>query len=286
MRTIPIAMDYNPDDRYESFAVEPWKHYVPAFHMIGNVYYIGDDYAGAHLVDTGEGLIIIDTGMATSAPYLLHNIYALGFRPEQVKIILHTHGHFDHMGGTSVLKTLSNAQLCLSKLDTDMFIQRPELVTFGTHTEMGWPMVQVDWEIEDGDIIRLGNTEIRCMITPGHTDGTISFTMNIVDGDRQYKAAMFGGTGVNTLEYTYLMENFGSLDNRRKFTESLARLEKIDNVEVTLANHPKYNDTFLKQQKKLADPDGGNPFYDPSEWHRRLTGLRGQLAQLIEKEQK
>ena len=285
MRKIPIALKYNENDRFESLAVEPWKHYVPSFHMIGNVYYIGDDYAGALLVDTGNGLILIDTGMATTAPYLIHNIYALGFRPEQVKIILHTHGHFDHMGATSVLKILSNAQSCMSRLDTDMFIDRPELVTFGTHTEMGWPMVQVDREIEDGDTILLGNTEIKCMITPGHTDGTISFTMNIVDGDKQYRAAMFGGTGVNTLEYQYLMDNFGTLNNRQKYFDSLDRLEAIEGVEVTLANHPKFNDTFIKQQQKLANPNGINPFYNPSEWYSRIARLRQQLMQLIENEQ-
>ena len=284
MRRIPIAMRYDKNDLFENFAVEPWEHYVPAFHEIGNVYYIGDDFAAAHLVDTGEGLIIIDTGMPTTTPYLVHNIYALGYRPEQIKIILHTHAHFDHMGGTSVLKKLSNADLYMSKTDTEMFVQRPELVTFGTHTEMGWPMIQVDCEIEDGDIIELGNTRICCMITPGHTDGTLSFVMNITDHNVEYKAAMFGGTGLNTLSYSYLTEKFGSLENREKFVKSLDRLEAITGIEVTLANHPDFNDTFAKQKKKQEQPDAINPFYDPSEWVRRMVILRNQLKDLVESE--
>lgn len=273
MREIPVPI--HTDDFKESFRVYPWRHYVKPFQMIGNTYYIGDDFAGAILIDTGEGLLLIDTGMPTCAPFLIQNIWQLGFRPEDVRKIIHTHHHFDHTGATMVLKKLSGAEIYLSEADTTTFIEHPGLATVG-HTEMGWPLTIVDHEILDGDVITLGNTSIKCLLTPGHTDGTVSLVWNITEGSRQYKAALFGGAGFNTLSAEFLMEHYGNLDNQEKFLHSIDRLLQLDDIEVMMANHPMMNHTFEKQKRKAVS-GGQNPFYDPKEWKSYLKKLRAEF---------
>ena len=270
-------------DFNESFSVCPWEHFVEPFHMVGNIYYIGDDFAGALLIDTGEGLIIVDTGMPTCAPFLVHNIWKLGFDPANIKILLHTHGHFDHLGATMTLKRLSNALIYLSGQDAEMISQRPDLMFMG-HLEMGWPIIQVDREIEDGDVISLGNTKIECLLTPGHTDGTMSFIFHMKCDEEEHCAALFGGVGLITLKRDYLLDNFGTLENREKYLKSLDKLEKLKGIEIVLSNHPDMNQTFEKQKLKKENSSNINPFVNPGEWKSFIQELRKKYDRMIKEE--
>lgn len=104
----------------------------------------------------------------------------------------------------------------MSEIDVKMYFEHPELTTLG-HVEMGWPLTQIDTELKDGDIVSLGETSVQCLVTPGHTDGALSFLVNIEENGQTYKAALFGGAGLKTLTTEYLMSNFGSLENRQKY---------------------------------------------------------------------
>lgn len=278
MTTIPIP--YDTDDFFTSFHYTPWRHYIKPFREIGNIYYIGDDFAGPLLIDTGEGLILIDAGMPQMAAYTIDNIYSLGFSPRDVKIIILTHHHFDHMGAVSLLQTISDAKVILSAADTKTLIQRPELALLG-HLESGWPVIRVDREVNDGDVVELGNTRIEILLTPGHTDGSISLCWNVHHEGRDYRAALFGGAGLITLKYDTLMENFGTLDNRKKYFDSLDRLEGLEPIDITLSNHPEFNCTFEKNRRSIENPDAPNPFIDPEEWKTFIQRMRTDLEALI-----
>ena len=100
---------------------------VEPFRIAGNLYFIGNQDAASYLLDTEEGLIILDTGYPRTQALLLHSIASLGFRVQDIRIILHTHGHFDHIGCTSILKELSCGTTYLGRRDTEMFSRQPEL---------------------------------------------------------------------------------------------------------------------------------------------------------------
>ena len=278
MTKIPSTM--SEETMMDSFAACPWKHAVRPFQILGNVYYIGDDFAGPLLIDTGDGLVIIDTGMPTMAPFLVHNIYELGFNPKNIKKIIHTHFHFDHTGATMVLKQISGAELYLSAEDTQVYIERPELAHLG-NLNMGWPLPFVDHEIRDEERIRQGNLELQCYLTPGHTDGSMSFIFDIWDGEKKYRAALFGGAGLITLHKEYLMENFGSMENREKYRHSLDILDTFEGIEVTLSNHPEMNAAFEKQKYKEEHPNQPNPFINPDEWKLFVQEMRTKFEEMI-----
>ena len=96
--TFEQAMHYA--DRRKDYFEHPEKYRIDPFRIYGNLYYVGDRDACPYLIDTGDGLILIDTGYGHETQYLIENIERLGFRVEDIRIIIHSHGHYDHFGGT------------------------------------------------------------------------------------------------------------------------------------------------------------------------------------------
>ncbi|MBQ9985358.1 MAG: MBL fold metallo-hydrolase, partial [Oscillospiraceae bacterium] len=133
------------------------------FRIAGNLYFVGCRKASSHLLDTGEGLILLDTGYEENAEMIVNSMSELGFDIRDVRYIIHSHGHYDHTFATAKLVKLSGAKTFLNFRDIRYLEGR----------------FTPDFDIKDGDVIKLGNTEILCLETPGHTEGTVSFFFNL-----------------------------------------------------------------------------------------------------------
>lgn len=238
---------------------------IVPFKMIGNLYFVGERAASSHLIDTGEGLILIDTGYERTADIILENMKTLGFDIADVKMIIHSHGHWDHTGATALL--LKHAPKAKTYLHTnDIKYIKNSFVP--------------DYSMGEGDVITLGNTSIRCMFTPGHTEGSMSFFFDVEEGGKTYRAAMFGGAGTKQLTKNYMdrEDRRVSYHLRALFFESVERLKK-EHVDVFVGNHSWQNDTEGKQAR-LALSDV-NPFIDENEWVPFLDGLKTTLEEII-----
>lgn len=237
------------------------------FRMIGNLYFVGTKEASSHLIDTGDGLILIDTGYDITADAVIESMNILGFDVADVKIILHSHGHYDHTGATpKILSLAKDAKTYLSFKDIKY------ITGF-------YP----DFDIKDGDVIRLGNTEIFCMFTPGHTEGSVSFFLDVEEDGQVYRAAMFGGAGTNQLKKAFMDAHDVPYLCRGYFFDSVDRLleEKVD---VMIGNHSWHNHTPEKYEKMATSEK--NPFIDPTEWKPFLEKLKFKLWEIIENERK
>jgi metallo-beta-lactamase class B len=270
----------NLQKRKEQYYRFPENFYVKPFKIIGNVYYVGDAKVCSHLVDSGEGLILIDTGYIHTAHMYINAIWEAGFNPKDVKFILHTHGHYDHYGATVVLQRLYACKAFLSRADARMLKDKPEVVRM-----LDWPYVEdkvftPDFLMDDGDTIRLGNTSIRVVATPGHTEGTVSFFFNADEDGRTYHLGLFGGAGFTTLYKEYLIRYGMSLTLRDDFFDSIERLKK-EQVDVVLGNHPGPNRILEKMEKKYAVPNGPNPFVDPDEWQIYLELVKSEFEKFL-----
>lgn len=103
------------------------SRYVHPFRLYGNVWYVGDSWVCVHLIDTGDGLLLIDSGNCGATAMLVNAIWEAGFNPADVKWIIHSHGHVDHIGGANFFRRMFGTKLYLSEPDARMFRERPEL---------------------------------------------------------------------------------------------------------------------------------------------------------------
>lgn len=245
------------------------------FCMHSNLYFIGSEEVSVHLIDTEKGLVLIDSGYPHMYGLIVDNIKKMGFAPENICAIFHTHGHIDHYGTTSELVGLSGAKTYISRIDNDIVNGTLDL---SWAVELGLeriPPFDCDVLMEDGDIFAFGNTTVRCVLSPGHTDGVMSFIVTLNDGT---VAAMHGGAGMNSMRSDFLRQYGLSFDCRRKFREALDRLA-AEKVDLVLGNHPEQNDTKGKMLKILG---GDTDILDRNEWCRLLESLRATIDRLSE----
>ncbi len=242
---------------------QPWKGYVEPFKMWGNLYFVGTEPASVHIIDTGEGLIMLDTGYQQSLYLVIHNMHLLGLKPENIKYIMLTHGHIDHMGGARCIKELTGAKIVLGRADREYANGEKDL-SFAKELGMEFnETFEPDILIEDGDKITLGNTEVTAVATPGHTPGAMSFFFDVYDGERVMRAGLHGGMGINTLTDEFLSRYNLPFSLRDDFRNSMKRLNE-EHVDIFLGNHMQHNDTLGKAERvKNGEKDA---FIDPTEW--------------------
>jgi len=241
------------NNHYEG-AIEPFK-------IIGNTYFIGTTPASSHLIDTGEGLIIIDTGYSDTLFLLINSIYKLDFSPYDVKYIIHTHWHWDHTEATAALAHLTGAKTYIGKKDAEKVKK----------------YFEPDVLVSDGDVICLGDTKIEVVETPGHTEGTISLFYETIENGVKYQVGTFGGAGANTLA-----KGMFDYDNcRQDYLESLNKL-RARKVDVFIGNHVWNNDT--ERKSIVLRETGENLFLDTQIWNEFLDFCEKRLNEIIEKE--
>lgn len=253
------------------------SRYVHPFRIFGNVWYVGDSWVCVHLIDTGDGLLLIDSGNCAATAMLVNAIWEAGFNPADVKWIIHSHGHVDHIGGAVFFKKMFGTKLYLGEPDARMFRERPELSLIHESTDISDVLFEPDEVIRDGDVLTFGNTTMRFFMVPGHSEGCIACFFDVYDGERTVRAGYHGGFGFNTLRKEYLQEiGDTELTMRRKYLESLEKV-RSQKVELFLGNHCINNQTLERRKKQIADPDGPNPFIDPALWGNYLDAKRDEL---------
>ena len=249
---------YNALGKMSSF---PWLGKMTAFRIFGNTYYVGTYQASCHLIDTGDGLIMIDPGYMKTAYLVIDSIYQLGFKPQDIRYIINTHWHGDHAEATAAFADLTGAKTLLGRDDAQSAMKyfTPDIL------------------VDDGDTLSLGNIVIRFVHTPGHTKGTISLFYDDTDGERMCRIGMFGGAGVNTL----VPSRFEFEGCREAYLSSLKRL-KEESVDVFIGNHTWNNDTYGKYE--TLEKTGRNDFIDSGIWLQFLDSCKCRLEEIIQKE--
>jgi metallo-beta-lactamase class B len=254
---------------------------IKPFRIFGNLYYVGARFGTSHLIDTGAGLILLDTGMPQTLHLIVQGMWELGFDPRNIKYILHSHGHYDHIGGTKALAALSGAKTFIGSGDENYVNGKINLTLA---EELGYSYneaFETDEIIYDGDVIRLGNTVIKCLATPGHSPGCMSFFFDVSNGEKTYRAGMHGGVGINTMSKDFLEEYGLSYDCREQFLSGLERL-KQEPVDIFLGNHIWLND--MEEKYALMQTKKINPFIGPGEWLPFLERCANSLREQINKE--
>ena len=165
------------------------KSDIKPFKMYENIYFVGSTRVSVHVIDTEEGLVVIDTGYPDMYEQISDSFNELGLDLKNICAIFHSHGHIDHFGCTQKLKALSGAKTYISSIDNDIVNGKYDL---SWAVELGYerlPAFDCDVLVNDGDIFTFGNTSIRCVLTPGHTEGVLSFFINVKTNNGEFVAA-------------------------------------------------------------------------------------------------
>ena len=265
----PATAGYSPSD---CPSCAKWNAPHAPLRIHGNSYYVGTDGLGAILITSSEGHILIDGGLPESAPRILANIRALGFRIEDVKLILNSHAHYDHAGGIAALQRASGATVAASPSSAAVIergIPGPDDPQY--RIALPYPPSRDVRVIADGDTLRVGPLAIVAHFTPGHTPGGTSWSwrscedgrcLNLVYADSQTPVSADGF-------------RFSGSEASAEFERSYAVLERLS-CDVLITPHPGASDFW----KRIASRDGGakDSLIDSSACKRYAVAARKQLA--------
>ncbi|QDP19273.1 subclass B3 metallo-beta-lactamase [Sphingomonas xanthus] len=162
---------------------DEWDKPGPPVRLHGNSYLVGTCGIAAILITGEEGHILIDSGTEAGAELVANNIRSLGFQLSDIKFLLHSHEHIDHVGGIARLQQLTGAQLVASSEAAKVFATgapQPNDPQAGLHKP--FPAARVDRTVEGGEIVRLGPLQLTAIATPGHTAGALSWQWTSCDG--------------------------------------------------------------------------------------------------------
>ena len=165
-----------------SEAVEP-------FRVIGDIYYVGGQY-GSYLIATPEGHILHDTGTADMHELIVSNVEALGLNVQDIRIMISSHAHWDHVEGHAAMKRVTGAQVVALGGDAVALQSGQDNSALGAR---GWEPVAVDRVIKDGDSVTLGGVTLRALWTGGHTQGATMWMTSVEEGGSTYSVAFRGG---------------------------------------------------------------------------------------------
>ena len=180
------AVGQGPADWYEPF---------PAHKVVGNVYYVGSKDLATYLITTPEGHILINSGFERTVPLIQKSVESLGFKMTDVKILLASHAHSDHVAGHALLQKVTGAKVYVMRGDDQVIASGGKGQYL--YTTSRWDPCKVDRVLEDRDEVKLGGVTLVARLTPGHTRGCTTWTWRVEDGGKKYDVVVIGSPNVN-----------------------------------------------------------------------------------------
>ncbi len=230
------------------------------FRMIGNIYWVGHTQVGSFLIKTPAGDILMDSTSKDQAPWVKENLDKLGIKMKDIKIILNSHPHAEHMGGFAMFKELTGAKIITSKL-TAVDMSTGGRNDFREDGSEQYKPIKVDGTVEDGGKVELGGVTLVAHLTPGHTKGCTTWTTTVEEDGKKYNVVFFCGVTpagpdrqplFNNAKYPNVVEDF---QNTFKVLHSLP-CDVFLYARATTIH-------LAEKEKRLQAGEKPNPFVDP-----------------------
>ena len=230
----------------------------PAHRVIGNTYYVGSKELATYLIQTPEGHMLINSGFEETVPMIRAAVESLGFKMRDVKILLASHAHSDHVAGHAMLKELTGAKVFVMEGD-DRVIADGGAGQYH-YTDSRWPKCAVDRVLYDGDEVKLGGVTLVARRTPGHTRGCTTWTWRVDDGGKAHNVVVIGSPNVNP--GYQLVDNADYPTIAADFATTFKVLKSLP-CDVFLGAHGNYYG-MLDKHDRLSKQPSVNPFVDPA----------------------
>ncbi len=264
---------------YMKHVFDAMKAPVPPRHLIGNIYYVGASGVSSFLIISRAGDVLVDAGFEDTVPQIQSGVAQLGFKLSDIKILVTTHAHFDHVGGLARIKELTDAKLYVSAADSktlasggrDDFLPLPK-------DYAAYRPVQADEIVHDGQVVTLGDIHLVAHLTPGHTRGATTWTLDVRDEDKIYHVVFFSSASINPGTRLFKSPSYPEIVS--DYESTFAKL-KVLPCDIFFAPH---GGQFAMADKfsRLDKGERPNPLIDPEGWKTLIrqneNAFREELA--------
>jgi len=244
-----------------------WTEPFPPFRIADNLYYVGSKGLANYLVTTPQGNILINSDLEANVPLIQASIEKLGFKFKDTKILLISHAHWDHDAGSAMIKEITGAKYMV--MDADVAVVESGGKTdfeYGNSPTTLYRPAKVDRVLHDGDEVKLADALLVAHLTPGHTKGCTTWTMQVTDRGKAYNVVMLGSPNVNP---GYKLVDNKAYPEIAEDYERMWRVLKSLPCDIFLGAHGSY---FGLQEKYALMKEGSpNPFVDPSGYKKYIA---------------
>ena len=256
-----------------------WTEPFPAFHIAGNLYYVGSKGLATYLITTPAGHILINSDLEANVPMIRASIEKLGFKFNDIKVLLISHAHWDHDAGSAMIKQLTGAKYMVMDADVPVVESGGKKdFQYGDTPSSLYPATKVDRVLHDGDEVKLGDAVLVAHLTPGHTKGCTTWTMKAKEGGKEYNVAIVGSPNVNQ---GYKLVGNAKYPQIASDYERMFRVLKALPVDIFLGAHGAY---FGMDAKYARLEDGApSPFIDPEGYKKFVVDKEREFRAELEK---
>ena len=245
-----------------------WTEPFPPFHIAGNLYYVGSKGLANYLVTTPQGNILINSDLEANVPMIEASIEKLGFKFKDTKILLISHAHWDHDAGSATIKEVTGATYMVMDADVPVVESGGKTdFAYGNSPTFLYRPTKVDRVLHDGEEVRLGGAVLVAHLTPGHTKGCTTWTMEVTERGKTYHVAILGSPNVNA---GYKLVGNPAYPEIAEDYERMWQVLKSLPCDIFLGAHGNY--FGLEEKYSFMKEAGANPFVDP-------TGYKKYIAQ-------
>ena len=262
---------------------EAWNKPYEPFKVFGNTYYVGAEGVSAVLISNGGGSILLDGGLPQTAARIDANIRKLGFKTEDIRLIVNSHAHYDHAGGIAALQRVSGASVAASragKLALELGETTPDDPQHGFgRAANAFPALKNVHGAADGATLRVGDLGVTAQYTPGHTPGSTTWTWRSCEGSKCYDIVYADSlNSVSAPEFRFT----GTPSLVETFRKSIARVAALP-CDIIISVHPSGTgmDEKVKKRREQPSPD---PLVNPGGCKAYAKGAAARLDARIAEE--
>ncbi len=271
MACVLAAMVLNPATAADTTALvapircsscNDWNRPQAPFRVHGNTYYVGVRGLSVVLIATSKGLILLDGGLPQSIPLIEANIRKLGFRIEDVRLILNSHAHYDHAGGIAGLQRDSGAVVIASTLGAQALQDGqpgPDDPQYDKFENAGFPKVPQVRVVQNGEKVSLGDVSVTAHLTPGHTPGSTTWTWQSCEQKCVSVVYADSLNPVSAADFRFTGDSRHP-DISGQFERSIAQVGNLS-CDILLSVHPDFSELFEKLERRQKG-SAVNPFID------------------------
>ncbi len=244
-----------------------WYEPFPAHKVVGDVYYVGSKDLASYLITTPEGHILINSGFEETVPLIQKSVESLGFKMADIKVLLASHAHSDHVAGHARMKELTGAKVHVMRGDDGVIASGGEGQYL--YSDSRWTPCPVDRVLEDGDEVKLGGVALVARRTPGHSRGCTTWTWRVADGGKDFDVVVIGSPNVNPGYRLVGNEDYPEIAD--DYARTFRALKSLP-CDVFLGAHGGYYGMVAKYERAKRGAES-NPFVDP-EGYRDYVGQK------------